>query len=741
MFVLNGYFAPPVTNALYSVSPSTAQSKTASTTTNSQGASSYTVSGLGTTAVNIALFPCTAAGAPSTTNATTTFPPATANTAGPTAGEGATDSNPDGALVSGNAKAGETQGTIAAGTATGYIASVNGVPTTNADGETVAYGVTPTNGTVSFVVNSFMPDCATPVVYTAPSSAGTNPALLVNANGTPQTGYAFGIGGSTTWSAVAAAAGTYDNYVVQSVNPTADTFQAKGAAGSFTFTYGQSGSSYSYDETPGVNATTSALPISEGEFASYLSGAYPGTAATATTPATPPAAGDELNIAYGGASNPGVFAFDGESTQTSGTEANGDVPAAPTGATATFQAAVTSGTGAHPAGVLVSWTAPPNPDVVAYQVQYATYNSSGVLSAFTDAGNGYSVSSTGVYTQNITAGFVAGTQSADGVETAAPATSFFDPNQSSGAKVVYRVIAYADANNGNATATCVQAALCKTSPANAGEVGQPSPASADTATVTVPTVAAAQVTGPLTTSTSFANPNTSTSLASGETIDLNFNTPVSVASSWSVEIADTAGDIGLLDSANTLASVANGGLTVILTIGQGTTSGAVPVVVAKAAPSTSDGPWEVLTAAGIDGTGTGTPAYNVEASGAGTGKVMEGTTTVSVTREVSTTAGGTETTNSGLPTAPTVTVYGSSASSTPNTFTSTCAKAGDSLNVYNAAGSLLGSVTCTATTATSYSPPTGVTFTSGDTYIVGVSTGAAPAYASQESGTAVALAQ
>ncbi|MHB1787664.1 MAG: beta strand repeat-containing protein, partial [Acidimicrobiales bacterium] len=733
-----GYFTPatPVnTNQTFTVSPSSAQTVTVSTASNTaQGVTTYTVSGLGTNTANIALFPCTGPNAPTGPNGQTTFSSTGGSgVAGNAAGEGATSSNSGGAL-SGGANPGVTAVTIASNTATAYITSINGVPanTPGGDGETIAYGITPNNGSVSFVLNSFAVDCAIPVVYTAPASAGTTPPLAVGTSGAPASGYNFGVGGSSVFNAAAAPAGTYTGYSVISTNPTANTFQATGAGGTFTFTYGQTGSAYNYDETPGTGGATTALPISLGQFTSDLSGVVGATPATSTAPATLGAFGDALNISYGGATSPSTFAYNGVVPGSTGSKI-GDVPAAPAAVTATYQSAVTSGTGKHSAGVLLQWTAPANPDVYQYQVQFATVNASGVTSAFANAGNGYTVSG-GVYTQNANAGLVSGVESASNVVTTAPLTNFFDPNQAGGTTVVYRIYAIADGNNASST----------------------SPSTPNTAPLPIVASAVANVTGPLSTGTSYTSAagtlGSAGVLAAGDTIDVNFNTPVSVSSSWSIEVVDASGNEALLNSSDSTASTANGGTTLIIQVGTvGSSTNIAPVIVANGLPVTgaaATNTWEILSAGGISGTGSGTPSWNVEASGAynygaANSTVIEGTTSVAVTRELLAETKTSQGANSNAAlqaaaatTAPTngtantpVALNGaSSTTGTANTITTTCNFATDYINIYNAAGTLQGSIACTATAATTYAIPSTITVTSGQTYIIGISPAAAPVY-------------
>jgi putative cell wall-binding protein len=732
-------------NAFTVTGPTPSATPTVSTAGSpSQGATTYTVSGLPATGtVNIALFPCTGPTAPTTSsNGTSSFASTNgAGTAGNANGEGATSNNAGGNL-NGGANAGFATGSFADAPpdSSAAIVSVNGVPTTATatHSPTVVYGVSPNSGSVTFVVNSDLPDCGVPVVYSAPTSAGGAPPLAVASNGTPASGYSVGTGTLTFWSAAAAPAGNYSNYMVVLANASNNTFQAcqYNAAvttftNCFTFTYGQTGSSYSYDETPGVSGTTNPLPLSQAAFSGDLSTVTGPTAATSTAPATVGAAGDTLNIAYGGATSPGTFAYDGVFKQ--GGEAFGDVPAAPTAVTTTFQAAVTTGPLAnqHPAGVLVSWTAPGNSDVFAYQVQRAVVSSAGVTGAFGPAGNGFAVSGAGAYTANNNGGYVLGTQTPSGVVTAAPGVNFFDPNAAAGTKVVYRVIAYGDGNNGNLSGPLVgiPCALAGDCDNTSTSVGANSPSTANSAPVTVTASAAPSVTGPLSTSTSSASPGAN--LANGDSIDVNFNTAVTVASSWSLEVVDTAGNEALLNSADSSASVANSGLTLIITVGV-TGGPAAPTKVSGATePAKASGPWEMLSAGGITGTGTGTPAWNVEASGAKTGSVNEAGVAVGVTREIvpagSSPAGAAS--NAGLPVPPLVTINGaSSTTGTANTITATCNVITDSLNFYDATGTLLGSVACTSIASASYAAPSGVTFTSGNTYIVGESPVAAPVY-------------
>jgi hypothetical protein len=351
-----GYFTSVPVVPTYTVTPTTA------TTVASGATQAYTVSGLGDGATaNIALFPSSGSNAPSVaSNGSLSFTPTSSTAAtSDAAGEGTTNN-------------GEAS-----------ISVVNGVPTTG----NVEYGVTASaTGTVNFSVTSNAVDGTIPVVYTVPSSVtSATPALVVNTNGSVATGYGAGLGGSTTWSAPAAAAGTYSDYIVQSVDATAGTFEAQSAttaADYYTFTYNGAGDSYNYPDP--------AIAISETQFASFISGVTTGVNGT-TVP------GDELATISYNPSGPSSFVYGGAGT-------NGDVPAAPTALTV---AAGTSG------GEALSWTAPPNLDVT---------DSGGASSLYT------------VYEAPVTSGAV-GTYASIGTVAAAgasAATSFTAPTPSGG---------------------------------------------------------------------------------------------------------------------------------------------------------------------------------------------------------------------------------------------------------------------------------------------------------------------
>ncbi|MHB1910931.1 MAG: hypothetical protein ACYCTI_02625 [Acidimicrobiales bacterium] len=207
-------------NQTYTASaPASAQSVTESSGASPTGGNvTYTFGNLGTSPVDIALFACTGTNAPTTTNGTTTFTgPTTTNSTGGTT------------PVAGNANG---QGTTTNGSTTGdngaFIESVGGVPTAGGNPATnetrQVNSVSPTSGSVTFILNSFAPDCAIPVVFQQGAAGSANQNnLQLGANGQPTE--PFGVGPSTTWTASPAITGNYADVTVNSVNPAAGTFQ------------------------------------------------------------------------------------------------------------------------------------------------------------------------------------------------------------------------------------------------------------------------------------------------------------------------------------------------------------------------------------------------------------------------------------------------------------------------------------------------------------------------------------
>lgn len=520
-----GYFAPPVTNAVYAVSgPSPSATPTVSTSTTTTGDVTYTVSGLPTASgdtADIALFPATGTDAPVDTNGTWTF----------TSSSG-----------TGVAGAAAGQGTTNVGTSGAYIASVNGVPTAGG-GTTEDNSVSTDSGTLSFVLNSTVVDGTVPVVFTQPSTG--NNTLQLNANGTPATGYAIGVGAATNWAAAAAPAGVYTDAIVASVNPTAGTFAATYGGGTtqVTFTYNASGDSYMYDDP--------AVAITEAQFASFLSGPV----TSANNDGIAAVLGDEFSSITYNPSGPSSFTYGGSST-------NGDVPAAPTGLTAT---AGTSG------GVALSWTAPPNLDVsnstdaAYYQVWRATVTN-GTVGTYSD---------------------IASTIPASG---SSATTTYTDMTASAGTEYSYVVTATAGADGG----------------------GQQGPASS--AVTFTPAVPPSAQLAPLSTATAigYGTGNTAGELQPGDVLAVTFNGAVSLdTSSFSLSVTNGT-DTATVSNSNASAALTNSNQTVDYTI-----TGPVPSSPAALTFSTTD-PLEIIGESGVSNT---VGAWNLPGSTASNGEL------------------------------------------------------------------------------------------------------------------------
>jgi hypothetical protein len=383
---------------------------------------------------------------------------------------------------------------IAGATCTGYIASVNGVPELSA--ATAATNVAAnSSGDVTFIVNADVVDGTTPVVFTGPTTT-----LAVNSNGTPATGYEVGIAGSTTWGPPTPAAGsnTYPGEIVQTVNATAQTFTACTVPGPGftatecnTFSYATTGDTFTYDEG-------SVPGVSEANFAAYLSGELPAYDAGGGAFVE----GDELNI-DNSLIGPSSFTF------------VRDVPASPTAVTTSVNGA---------GNVTVSWTAPVNPDNYSYTVLRASVPTSGIPTAFAAV----------VETGNP----ILGSTPADMLTPGAvpPATTFTDTTVVAGTTYEYEVVATPDNPNGGGAAS--------------------SAPSLPSAQVTPPTSATAAF-APLSTATGFnlGTGNTTDTLQNGNTLTVNFNTPVTVApTAFSLTVTDGSNVSTLTPLNSTLAA-------------------------------------------------------------------------------------------------------------------------------------------------------------------------------------------
>ena len=438
----------PTENQAYSVTPGDTVTKTASTSgtgtsTDTRGSVQYTVGGISSAKVDIKLVD--PADVKIDANGQVTFlSSSTAGQADLTAGDG-------------------------------YISVVNGVATSGTPDH--AYGIAPNGGSVSFTVNSTDTGSAIPVIF---SQDDNNDVLEVASTTTSSTNYAkpteaFAVGGKVVWTAPAATTGSYsasdspaDGLTVTSVDTAAKTFQAQvGSGAERTFTYGVAGSTY--------QDVTGAL-LSESQFAAELS------------------KGDMLNSNYN-ANGPSTFTY------------TKDVPAAPTGVTASYDATNKN--------VKVSWTASPNLDVDNYTV------------------NRYTVASDGTVGTTATV-----------VTTTATGTSYTDSSVTSGS-YQYAVVAN-DTNNG----------------------GGSSPESDNTSTVTVP--AAADTTAPMVSSLVVSDNNAGGGngiIDNGDQIALTFPEKVTVASNASITLRDNDGSVGTLTrGGNATMSLNSAGTTLFINV-------------------------------------------------------------------------------------------------------------------------------------------------------------------------------
>ncbi|MHB1504718.1 MAG: beta strand repeat-containing protein, partial [Acidimicrobiales bacterium] len=549
---VSGYFGTvvPTVTTSYTVTPTSEQLPTVSTSTSTSGDVTYTVTGINSTntpsgTVDIALFPSTGTDAPVQTNGSWTFVSnGGTGAAGSAAGQGTTD-----------AATPSLSSTCASSyDCTGYIASVNGVPTTAP--ATQANGLSATNGTLTFVVNSFELDGTIPVVYTVPTGGAAN-TLMVGTNGEPQSGYAFGVGGATQWIAATAPAGVYSNYYVIGADPALSGFEActspTGTGTCWSFSYANSGDTFSYPSPNSTSSPYGTISLSASQFGADLSGPEASSSNDNQGAVTP----DMLSsISY----NPG-----GVSSFTYGF----DVPAAPTAVTAT----------AGSTGVVVSWTAPPNQDVsqdttntARYTVYRATVTS-GVVGSFSEL-----------------ASCLPATAQVTGQP---PETNCTDATAVAGTTYEYAVSATANKSGSDFAVTASQFA---------------GPLSAASAQVTPPTAPSAAL-APLSVSTAvgYGSGDTAGTLSTGDVLTVTFNGPVTLdSSSFSLNLTDGT-NTGTVDNANATATLTNSGTTVVYTI-------TAPVATTPSAFSFSTAnPLEILSATGVSNT-VGT--WNLAGSGA-----------------------------------------------------------------------------------------------------------------------------
>jgi len=462
-----------------------------------------------------------------------------------------------------------------------FIQSINGVA--QAAGTTfVPNVVAGSDGNITFVLNSTTPNSAAGAVVF--KDADTNGQLNLSSTdpntlfGTPSETFGFGCSGA--WLPVDATLGTYNLDLTDPNCPLgAPPAPPPGViialqvlneftSCSMTFHYGGSSDVYQYASNVGGPNIT----ITKADFDKYLSGVSTGNK-TAIGPTGTTRLGDFMTVNY----NPG-----GASTFT----ITRDVPAAPTGLTATVGDADAQGVQND---VMLTWVAPPNPDLGGFRIFRAPINSTtGVIGAYALApapGNGIAP---------------------------ATATSYNDLNAAPG-KYSYIVVAI----NKQAAA----------GPLPGPDASPDSVAAQATVTATVPTLT------PISVNTSFVNGPTQTPAGTpasgGDTniLDKNdvitvtfanaagapFNTsPIAAAANASVTIHDDDGTVVTLTNGVNASFAVGGTNNSVLTITVTTTPTASQTNGGNAQVDTGAFSWAIDAATGIT---NGSGAWNLPASG------------------------------------------------------------------------------------------------------------------------------
>ena len=315
-----------------------------------------------------------------------------------------------------------------------------------------------------------------------------------------------------------------------------------------------------------------------------------------------------------------------------------------------------------------------------------------------------------------------------GYAAAGAATSYAYPDSTAtpGSQYCYAVSAESPRASGSTQTGTAQ-------PANANQLqpSQPGPVAASTPPTS---------TAPRSTDSAFTNANAggtaSSYLFTGDQLVVDFDQPVSVASSYRLTLAaacpaggstpDTCADSqAQLTPSDSTAGVSNGGQTVTFTL---TTP---PLISAGSSPTIALANLEVLSQSGL-ANGGGQP-WNLPGSGVVSGPMRAGAPGMPASlRRVF--AG----TNAQLPAPPTVSyVAANGTGPNSNTVSYHCSDPGsDTLNIYDSGGTPVATAPCSGGGLTAApGQPSPVTFTNGAVYLVTESKGVSPAAAGQESQT------
>ncbi len=307
------------TNQTYTVTPNTQATNTVSSGTSNTGSRSYQATGLDSAKTySIQLFPAEAV---KTSGGQVTFTQ--------------------------NSGIGNNTGTSIE-TVNGTIVAAAGSGAEKGEVDSIS----PVNGTITFAIDSTVSDQVIPVVYSDDNSTTTLNFTTAPTTTAPQAPTnAFGIGGEKDWTPAEATAFS---------NPAGKVITVDTANNSFTL-------DTNADGTPDVT-----VKYASGDTFTYTSGAFNQTISMSQFAAwlsgqTSTVTGDSVTVT---GYNPGASQID----------LTNDVPAAPTGVTATYNSTNKN--------VVVSFTPPTNPDVANYYLNRAPVSSSGTVGTYTQVATG-----------------------------------------------------------------------------------------------------------------------------------------------------------------------------------------------------------------------------------------------------------------------------------------------------------------------------------------------------------------